>query len=655
MESPHDKIFERFTTGITWHFHCTPPLTTTHDVIRCAKMEHLVFIKIPDAGSVLAVLAGWLRPGSNRNGIEHPKGQTSVTADGTSPRSELMAALATCRSAFLGIGLFSGMSNILMLTGSFYMLEVYDRVLTSRSIPTLVAISILAGVLFVAQGLIDLIRGRLLVRMGVSLDEALSARVYNAVVRLPLKTGQRGDGVQPLRDLESIRAFLSSFGPTALFDMPWMPLYLVIIFAFHPILGVTALAGAVLLIALTALTEMLTRAPTRAATRSSMTRNELAEASRRNSEVLIAMGFAGRMETRWRMANQAYMTHQQRVSDMGGGIGAFSKVLRMMLQSAMLGLGAYLVLRQEASAGIIIAGSILSARALAPADLAIANWKGFVMARQSWQRLDQLLKLLPEQSAPMALPTPKSCVTVEGASVAPPGATRTVVQDVSFELKGGQGLGIIGPSASGKSSLARMLVGVWQPARGNVRIDGAALDQWLSEALGRHIGYLPQDVVLFTGTVAENISRFDPQPDPEAILAAARAAGVHELIVALANGYETQIGERGSALSAGQQQRLALARALYGDPFLVVLDEPNSNLDAEGEAALTQAILGVRGRGGIVVVIAHRSSAIAGVDTLLVMSQGRTQAFGRKDEVLARMVRPAAPPIPFKNVSEAGR
>jgi ATP-binding cassette subfamily C protein len=292
---------------------------------------------------------------------------------------------------------------------------------------------------------------------------------------------------------------------------------------------------------------------------------------------------------------------------------------------------------------------------LAPADLAIANWKGFVMARQSWQRLDQLLKLLPEQSAPMALPTPKSCVTVEGASVAPPGATRTVVQDVSFELKGGQGLGIIGPSASGKSSLARMLVGVWQPARGNVRIDGAALDQWLSEALGRHIGYLPQDVVLFTGTVAENISRFDPQPDPEAILAAARAAGVHELIVALANGYETQIGERGSALSAGQQQRLALARALYGDPFLVVLDEPNSNLDAEGEAALTQAILGVRGRGGIVVVIAHRSSAIAGVDTLLVMSQGRTQAFGRKDEVLARMVRPAAPPIPFKNVSEAGR
>ncbi len=361
------------------------------------------------------------------------------------------------------------MINILMLTGSFFMLEIYDRVLPSRSVPTLVGLAFLAGGLFVAQGVLDLIRGRLQIRIGASLDEALSARVYEVIVRLPLKTGNRSDGNQPLRDLDAIRSFLSGLGPTALFDMPWMPLYLGIIFAFHPILGFTALGGAIILVILTILTEVLIREPTKAATGVSMIRNGLAETSRRNAEVLMAMGMADRMETRWSEANQSYLASKQRVSDVAGGLGAFSKVLRMMLQSAMLGIGAYLVIHQEATAGIIIAGSILTARALAPVDLAIANWQGFVAARQAWQRLNKLLTLLPAQNAPMQLPVPKNRISLEGVCATPPGDTRVVVQDVSLDLRSGQGVGVIGPSASGKTSLARMLVGVWQPVRGKIR------------------------------------------------------------------------------------------------------------------------------------------------------------------------------------------
>jgi ATP-binding cassette subfamily C protein len=535
------------------------------------------------------------------------------------------------------------------------MLEIYDRVLPSRSLATLLGLSILAALLFSSQGVLDLIRGRLLVRIGASLDKALSRRVYGAIVRLPLKTGGRGDGLQPLRDLDTVRSFLSGLGPTALFDLPWIPLYVGIVFAFHTLLGVVALSGAILLAGLTLLTELLTTNPTRTATGFVMSRHGLAEASRRNAEVLTAMGMTGRMAERWGATNDGYLENQQSASDVTGGFGAVSRVVRVMLQSGVLAIGAYLVIYQEATAGIIIAGAILTARAFAPVDLAISHWKGFVAARQSWQRLSKLLSLLPEQTNRLQLPPPRKQLSIEGVSVAPPGHERLVVQDVSFALKSGQGLGIIGPSASGKSSLARMLVGVWQPRRGRIRLDGAALDQWLPEALGPHIGYLPQDVELFAGTVAENIARFDSTAEPKAVIAAAEAAGVHDLIVGLGNGYETQIGDEGTGLSAGQQQRLALARALYADPFLVVLDEPNSNLDAEGEAALSAAILRVRERGGIVIVIAHRPSALAGVDCVLVMSQGRAQAFGPRDEVLSKVLRPAAPtPPPLRVVPDVG-
>src|ERR1700676_4351904 len=405
--------------------------------------------------------------------------------------SELGDALRACRSAFIGVGVMSIMINLLYLTGSIFMLEVYDRVLPSRSVPTLVGLIILAGGLYVAQGLLDLIRGRILGRVGTSLDEALNSRVFDTVVRLPLIVGGRNEGLQPLRDLDNVRSFLGSMGPGAFFDLPWLPFYLAICFAFHVLIGVTALVGAVILVILTIMTEFLSRTPAREAMGLGARRNDLAATSRRNAEVLVAMGMAGRLNKRWSEANQNYLAGNQRASDVAGGLGAVAKVMRMGLQSAVLAGSAYLVIHQEATAGIIIAGSILSARALAPVDLAIAHWKGFVAARQSWHRLNKLLESVPARRVQTLLQNPSSRLSVEGVSIVPPGDQKVIVQDVTFALGAGNGLGVIGPSGSGKSSLVRVLVGVWQPVRGKVRLDGAALDQWASDVLGRHVGYLP--------------------------------------------------------------------------------------------------------------------------------------------------------------------
>jgi PrtD family type I secretion system ABC transporter len=572
----------------------------------------------------------------------------------SSPAAELSTALASCRGAFIATGLISGLSNILMLTGAIFMLQVYDRVLPSRSVPTLIGLAILAIGLYAALGLLDLIRGRILTRIGISLDETLSTQIYRTIVRLPSLVGLRNDGAGAMRDLDSIRSFLGGLGPVALFDLPWIPVYLGICFVFHFWIGMTATIGAVILILLTIATEWLTLNPTLKTATLAQSRNAMIEWSRRNSEALVTMGMIPHLTGRWSTLNQAYLASNRQASDAAGGLGAISKVLRLTLQSAVLGVGAYLVIYQEASGGIIIAGSILSARALAPVDIAIANWRGFTAARQSWRRLGTLLAMLPPQSEPMPLQPPHKSLVAQNVSVVPPGVEKPVVRDVSLTLHRGSGLGIIGPSASGKSSLARALVGYWAPTHGKVCLDGASLKQWAPDTLGRHIGYLPQDVELLSGTVAQNISRFEPDADPEAIRAAAAAAGVHEMIVSLRDGYSTQIGERGAVLSAGQAQRVALARALYRDPFLVVLDEPNSNLDAEGEAALTQAILGVRARGGIAVVIAHRPSAIAGVDLLLAMKEGTAVAFGPKDQVLAKVLEREPPRRPFKVVPESG-
>ncbi len=568
-------------------------------------------------------------------------------------RSDIHNFLASCHRAFWGLAVFSGLSNILMLTGSFFMLQVYDRVLPSRSVPTLIGLMILATVLYAFQGGLDLIRSRISARIGRFLEETLGLRVYDAVVRLPLKTRGDGDGLQPLRDIDQVRSFLSHGGPTALFDLPWIPLYLCICFYFHFWIGMVALAGACVLVGFTILMEIRTRDATKASAGFAVSRNALAVEGRRNAEVVRAMGMRQRLAERWDDANRNYIAANEAASDIASGLGNASKVFRMILQSGVLAVGAYLVIHQEATAGIIIAASILTSRALAPVDAAIVNWKGFVAARQAGRRLDQLLTLLPREDAPMALPAPERSFAVDRIHVVPPGGEQPVLQDISFSLERGQALGIIGPSGSGKSSLARALVGVWPQTHGKIRIDDAALDQWSSEALGRHLGYLPQDVELFDGDLALNIARFDPDATPDGVLEAAHAAGVHNLILSFPQGYGTVLGEGGMALSAGQRQRIALARAFYGNPFLVVLDEPSSNLDSEGEEALTNAIMGVRRRGGIVIVITHRPKSLDAVDKLLVVGNGTVQAFGERDEVLRKVLR--NPPPPVRMAASGGR
>lgn len=567
--------------------------------------------------------------------------------------SELGAALARSRGAFIGIGVFTAAINILQLTGPLFMLEVYDRVLPARSVPTLVAISVLALVMFGFQGLLDIVRSRVLIRIASAVDQTLSRRVFDLAAVLPLKA-MTPASFQPVHDLDRIRGFMSTVGPAAFFDLPWMPLYLGICFVFHPYIGWAATVGGVLLVGVTLTTEFMSRKPARAAAGVADSRMALAEASRRNAEVVQAMGMSGRLNAVWFDHNQRHLEAQRRVADIAGGMSVLSKILRMVLQSFVLGVGAWLVINQQATAGIIIASSILTSRALAPIEVALSQWRGFITARQSWRRLNGLLAAVPANAARIALPKPSTSLSLEAVGINPPGTNRLVAQGITFQLKAGQGLGVIGPSASGKSSLVRAIVGVWPAIQGKIRIDGAALDQWTPETLGPHIGYLPQDMELFAGTVTENISRFEAEPSSESVIAAARAASVHELILGLPNGYETQVGDAGNALSAGQRQRIGLARALYGDPFLVVLDEPNSNLDREGDEALTKAILGVRARGGILVVVAHRPTALASVDTVLVMLNGRQQAFGPKETVFQPQQAPQQPgrtaiaPIPMR-------
>lgn len=556
--------------------------------------------------------------------------------------SQFKGVFAGCASAFVGIGLMSAVVNVLYLTGSLFMMEVYDRVLPSRSLPTLVALLAIVVVLYAFQGLFDALRGRLLVRIADRLDQALSPRIYDAIVGLQMQAPISARYAQPLRDLDTIRAFLSGSGPTALFDLPWLPFYIAICFAFHFWLGVTALAGAIILAAITLLTELVSQRPVEEAARHSSKRNRMAESGRRNADVISVMGMGPHLRSRWQEENRAFTREQRRASDVSSGFGVLSKVLRMTLQSGILAVGAWLVINEQATPGIIIAGSILSARALAPVDLAIANWKGFIGARQSRRRLQKTLALLPDADDRMDLPAPRHALSVDRVSALPPETTEAVLQDVTFTLEAGTGLGVIGASGSGKSSLARLLVGIWRPARGAIRLDGATPDQWPAAALARHIGYMPQSIELLDGTIAENIASFDPDAEPDAIIAAARAARVHDLIVSLPEGYSTEVGENGRPLSAGQKQRIALARALYRDPFVVILDEPNSNLDSEGEEALTSAILGIRERGGIVVVIAHRPSALLAVDKVLMLAAGRQQAFGPKDEVLSKVLRQAS-------------
>ena len=550
-------------------------------------------------------------------------------------------ALAECKKACIAAAIVSSVINLLYLTGSFFMLEVYDRVIPSRSMPTLLALCGIVLVLYAFQGMLDMIRGRIFVRIGSLLDTRLSDRSYRAIIDLAVHQRQI-DALQPSRDLDQVRQFLWSGGPVGFLDLPWIPLYLLICFAFHPWLGAAAVVGALILIALTFFTDRGAQAAAKAGNGYAAKRSQVAEASRRNAELIHAMGMQAPMGARWQTANRDYLDASGRASDVVASFGAFSKVFRTALQSMVLALGAWLVINNEATGGIMIASSILVSRALAPVEMVIGHWKGFVAARMAWSRLEMLLSAPPPQL--MTLPAPTKTLTVDQISLVPPGAKAANVLDLSLTLSAGSAVGIIGRSASGKSSLARALVGIWRPAKGSVRLDNAGLDQWSPELLGQHIGYMPQESDLFEGTIAENIARFAPDATSEGVLSAAMAADVHDLVLRLPDGYNTRISEQGGMLSAGQRQRVALARALYGDPFLVVLDEPNSNLDEQGDAALTRAIVSVRARGGIAVVIAHRPAAIAACDMLLMMADGRRQMFGPKEEVLAAVTqRPQSP------------
>ncbi|WP_050522083.1 type I secretion system permease/ATPase [Pseudorhodobacter wandonensis] len=538
------------------------------------------------------------------------------------------------RSVFVFLFGMSGVINILALTGAFYMLQIYDRALGSASIPTLLALSALAIGLYVFQGFFDILRSQILIRIGARLDRKIAPLAHQVAIDMPRFGFSTSESLERGRDVDTVRGFLGSQGPVALFDLPWMPIFLAFTYFLHPLLGALTLGGAFVLTLITIATELLTRKQSSATHQAAITRNTIADSNARNADVLRAMGIAGRAVRRFNAANEEHLELHTRTNDISGTLGALSRVLRMILQSSVLGLGAFLTIKGELSAGAIIAASVAAGRALSPIDLAIGNWKHIVAARTAFTRLKETVVVLASADEPMPLPKPKLSLKVEGITVAAPGSGRVLLSDVAFEMKAGQAVGIIGPSGGGKTTLVRALTGIWPTLRGSVRLDGAEVTQWDSEALGNSIGYLPQDVALMDATIEENISRFSENADPEMIVAAAQAAGVHEMIVHLPEGYRTQLGASGTALSGGQRQRIGLARALYGDPFLVVLDEPNSNLDGEGESALTEAIKKIRTRGGIAIVIAHRPSALAAVDLVAVIQGGRMTGFGPKEEIL---------------------
>jgi ATP-binding cassette, subfamily C, bacterial PrsD len=552
----------------------------------------------------------------------------------------------------VGIAVFSGVINLLMLSGSLYMLQVYDRVIPSRNIATLAGLSLMVLFAYLMQGYFDALRSRMLCRVGTLFDVSLQDSIHTALATLPLRGAKPLTMQQPLRDLDQVRAFMSSMGPTAFLDMPWIPVFLLGLFLFHPVIGLTALSGMVAIVAMTLVTNRLSRGAVKAATDLSAQRQVLADATQRNAEVIRALGMMDRFGLRWARVNERYLRENIRATDVSANLGSGAKVLRYILQSGMLGIGAFLVVSDKASGGVMVASSIMMGRALAPVEVALGTWKQLVAARQGIARLRDICKVTAKPAEPpVMLPRPSRELVVQDLSVAAPGTERPIVSNISFSLTAGTGLALLGASASGKTTLSKALVGIWSAQHGVVRLDGAALDQWRNEDLGRHIGYLPQDVALFDGTVAENICRFDEGATSNAILKAAQIAGVHDIILRLPEGYSTRIGQGGMSLSAGQRQRVGLARAVYGDPFLVVLDEPNANLDADGENALSRAIQIMRHNKSIVIVISHRPSALGALNMAMVLHEGRKIAFGAREEIFARVRGSTAQAVPAPSVA----
>lgn len=550
---------------------------------------------------------------------------------------ELRAHRRRSRGLYWSVGIFSFFVNMLMLTGPLYMMQVYDRVLGSRSVATLIALSLLVVFLYGTMGVLDYARGRILARVGARFQAGLDQRVFDAMIR---RSAVAQDPVAQtgLSDLESVQRLIASPVLGAAFDLPWTPIFLFGIALFHPWLGMLALGGGAVLIAIAVLNQFLSRRPQMQAGMSGHRANLMSEEIRTEAEMIQSMGMRRAAFQRWKAGRDAALVDSVTASDVGGGFTTLTKTLRLFLQSAMLGLGAYLVLQNEVTAGAMIAGSILMGRALAPIELALGQWAMVQRALKGWRNLAELLDKVPEEAERTELPKPSANLEVQALAVVPPGDNRPQLRNVSFRVQPGQAIGVIGPSGSGKSTLARALTGAWRPAAGTVRLDGASLDQYAPEVLGQNIGYLPQRVQLFEGTIAQNIARLSPNPDSEKVVAAAQKAAAHDMIVHLPDGYDTHITAGGGRLSGGQMQRVALARALYDDPVIVILDEPNSNLDNDGSVALNRAIKQLKADGHSVLIMAHRPAAIQECDLLLVIDQGVQTAFGPKDKVLREMV-----------------
>ncbi len=564
----------------------------------------------------------------------------------------IYAALKSGRMALVSTGAFSFIINLLMLTGPLFMLQVYDRVLNSGSISTLTALVLLAATLYILYGFLEFIRSRVMVQIGRQLDEGLRARAFD-MMGFHATKGNPQVRNSPISDLLTVRQFVSSPGPFAFFDMPWAPIYLFVIYLMHPWLGMAAAVAIVILSVLAIINNRIMKEPSAEAQKAIAQAQVMSDESLRNAEVSSVLGMSDVMRDRWESVQSTALDAQTSASNRGGLISTMSRTLRLMFQSGMLGLGALLAVQQEISAGSMIAASIIMARALAPVEQAVAHWQPYLGFRRAWARLSDLMKQTPAPAEPMPLPAPKGALEVDGLSAFVADSDKPIVFNVSFKIDAGTGLGVIGPTGAGKSTLARAIVGAWPRMRGKIRLDGAEVRQWDPVRLGKHLGYLPQDVELFEGTVAENISRFEPDADPQNIVAAASQAAVHDMVLKLPDGYNTRVGAGGHRLSAGQLQRIGLARAMYGDPVLLIMDEPNANLDAEGEAALVQAVANARKRGATVIVVAHRPSALAAIDTLLMLKDGQQVAFGPKDEVLAKVLQNGSPKTQGRAASPA--
>lgn len=569
----------------------------------------------------------------------------------TRPKAnEMLAALTAYKRAFFNIGLFSAVINLLMLAPALYMLQVYDRVLASGNQMTLLMLTLMILGLFGLMGALEWVRSQVVIRLGTQMDMRLNQRVYDAAFEAQLRTGSPA-AAQALNDLTSLRQFATGNALFAFFDAPWFPVYLFVIFMFSPWLGLLALGGAVLLILLAWVNQHVSQAPLKAASELSVQATQQASAHLRNAEAIEAMGMLDTLRGRWLAQHTAFLAQQNLASEKTATVSAWSKGVRLALQSLVLGLGALLAVQGQITAGMMIAGSILMGRVLSPIDQLIGVWKQWSSARLAYQRLEALLHSYPARTQRMALPAPRGELAVEQLSASAPGTRRATLANLSFTLPAGQVLGVIGPSGCGKSTLARLLIGVWQPLAGKVRLDGAELSQWDKHQLGPHLGYLPQDIQLFAGTIAQNIARF-AEVDADKVLAAAQLAGVHQLILQLPEGYETRLGEGGAGLSGGQKQRIGLARALYGLPAVIVLDEPNSNLDEAGEQALLQAITQLKQHKRTLILITHKPNVLTLTDQLLILREGQLQAFGPTAKVLGAPVaaKPAAPK-PAMNVS----